>query len=87
METQIYRIRMQSSDNSKFNYLEISVCTVCQSEKQDKKEISVCLSTENNQLDGCLDESELDSLMKFLSRCQTYINSFNSVDHGVDISK
>lgn len=87
MENQIYRIKMQSSDRSEFNYFEISVCTVCQSEKPDKKEISVCLSTENNQLDGCIDESELDSLINFLSRCQTYINSFNSIDHGMDSSR
>jgi|SRR5690606_21168742 len=85
MENQVYRIRM--SDEYK---LELYVCDTNElNPHRDIKEIGVVVYKDGEQIDGDIDEMELDSLIKYLTKCKEYISKFNAnskstCEHNVD---
>ena len=68
MENHIYRIQLTEDTN-----LDFFVSTVGQA----TKELGLCVFNKNIQLDGDLDLSEIDSLLKFLTDCREYIEKHN----------
>ena len=75
MENIIYRIDM--GDKYK---LEFYICITNEVEPyRETREMAVQLIIEEVQLDGCLDEAQLESLIKFLQECQLYLTKYNTV--------
>jgi len=73
MINQIYRIEL--TDNCK---LDISIYdTNTLNPVKDIKELGVCIFGGDLQLDGSIDDDQLESLIKFLTDCKTYIDNFN----------
>lgn len=73
MENVIYRIELNSDAQ-----LEFYVCDTNElNPVRDIKEIGIVLLEGNNQLDGQLNENELDSLIDYLNDCKHYIAKFN----------
>ena len=69
MENQIYKIEM--SNNSKLEFYVSNTNEI--NPLRDIKEMGVIVFNENNQIDGGIDENELNSLIKYLINCKEYI--------------
>jgi len=76
MKNHIYRIGL-GGNNFKPD-LEFYVCETNEiNPSRDILEMGIVVIGKDMQLDGDLDESELDSLIDYLQDCQRYIKQFN----------
>lgn len=73
MENQIYRIEMTDGHKLEFFVAETNELEPY----REIKELGVCVLKDNFQLDGELDDSQIDSLMKFLTEAKEHIKNFN----------
>ena len=77
MKNHIYRIRMSGSDGKTY-FLELSIFETNDTQTGiEILEIGAQMTIGDVQLDGSLDESELDSLYNYVSECMRYISAFN----------
>lgn len=73
MENQIYRIDLTDNKTAEFY-----ICRTNETQPyKEIREIGLVILGNHIQLDGCLNESELESLIKYLEDCKDYITKYN----------
>lgn len=81
MENIIYRINMENATD-----LEFFVCGTNEVEPYRRtKEVGIQLILGDKQLDASLELDDLDSLIKYLEDCKSYITKFNNNSPIIDI--